>query len=257
VLDFRNGGSLFSLVNQVVLREAHDEPKMVVQCRGYAPPPATVGSPEVLVAFQDGINNDAALTSLGRALVDELNTTGFRTEFVGGTPLTAGYEVSCAPQAEYASQSRHKEFAILWLSPAVREAFRPQDDDYPVQVQLQALGIPIISDVLETHLRQRLDAGRKTRLPPGLKRVLDRYAVSKDIVTLQHAVDGWPEFHFSALLDRNSRQLLLLVADSPSGLPAVLNLQPRSVDLHPDSSSESARIDFFLASRSTWLEWPL
>jgi hypothetical protein len=257
VLDFRNAANLFSLVNQVVLRQAQNEPKMVVQCRGYAPDPGPGGWPEVLVAFQDGINNQASLTPLGRTLVDAVLADGFRFEFVNGSPVSAGYEISCVPQAQYVSETTRKEFAILWLSPTLRDVFRQQDDTYPLQVQLQTLGIRIVPDDLKARLRVHLGSGNKTRLPLELKGVLDHYAATMDIVSLQRALTEWPQFEFSGLLDRNSRQLLLLVSDRQSALPAVLNLRPRSVETPPATGSETQQIDLFLASRGAWLEPPL
>lgn len=256
VLDFRNTFNLFSLANQVIMREAGDEPKMVVQCRGYAGEPGTVTPPEIMIALQDGIRDEKLLTPLGRTLMECLETDGFRLQFVDGSPAAAGYEISCVPQAQYLDQTLHKEFAILWLSPLLREAFRPQDD-YPIQVQLQGLRIPIVSDDLKSWLKSRLTAGRKTTIPPELKELLDHYIATMDIVSLQKAVRGWPNYEFSALLDRNTRQLLLLISEHGSAVPVVLNLRPRQAPMTASALSESERIDLFLASRSRWLEWHL
>ena len=256
VLDFRNTANLFSLVNQVVMRESKDRPKMALQFRGYANEPGVVNPPEFLIAFQDGIRNEETLTPLGRTLVKTLSNDGFRLQFVDGSPLAAGYEISCVPQAQYLSQSSQKEFAILWLSPSLREAFRPQSD-YPLQVQLQAVRVPVALDDLKTWLKSRLDSGRKTRIPEGLKEVLNHYVATMDIVSLQRALKEWPDFGYSALVDRNSRQLLLLISENPSSVPVVLNLRPRQTPMPIESLSETERIDLFLASRSPWLEWQL
>jgi gamma-polyglutamate biosynthesis protein CapC len=257
VLDFRNTANLFSLVNQIVLRQAQDESKMVVQCRGYAPDFGTGEWPDVLVAFQDGINNQASLTPLGRRLVDAMVTDGYRLGFVNGSSIAAGYEISSVPQAQYVDETRRKEFAVLWLSPTVRDVFRQQDDTYPLQVQLRALGIPITPDDLKARLKACLGAGSKTSIPAELKSVLDHYAATRDIVTLRRALAEWPQFEFSALLDRNSRQLLLLVSDRRSARPAVLNLRPRTTEPVPAVNDELERIELFLASRGAWLEQPL
>jgi hypothetical protein len=257
VLDFRNEANLFSLINQVCLREAHDQPKVVIQCRGYAGVPGLVGSPEILIAFQDGVRDELALSPLGRTLVDALAADGLRLQFVDGSPLTAGYEISCVPQAQYVNQSKHKEFAILWLSPTLREAFRPQDEDYALQAQLEALGVPLLRDDLKTWLKSRLASGRRTRLPAGLKSVLNEYLATSDIISLQRAVKKWPAFEFSALADRNSRQLFLLISDDRSAVPVVLNLRPRQTPMQVEAANEAERINQFLASRCPWLEWPL
>jgi hypothetical protein len=244
-------------VNQVVMRQAKTQPKMAIQCRGYAAPPGMIGPPEVLLAFQNGVRNEATLTPLGQKLVASLKADGIGLQYVDGSPMAAGYEVSSVPQAQYVNESTNKEFAIVWLSPTVREVFRPQEAEYPLQVQLEALNIPITRADLKATLDSYLGSGRKTRLPPELKRVLDQYVATMDIVSLQHAVKEWPGFEFSGLFDRNSQQVLLLISDDRSALPVVLNLQPRQTQLPAEPADETERIQSFLASRSPWLEWPL
>jgi len=256
-LNFRNAANLFSLVNQVVMRQTHDRPIMAVQCRGFASAPGDTGVPEILLAFPDGIRSQAMLTFLGHKLVSCLVADGFHLQFVDGSPLTAGYEISCVPQAQYVIESARKEFAILWLSSSLREAFRTQDNDYPLQVQLEALGIPIAREDVTSSLKARLDSGRKTHLPEGLKRVLDGYVTTTDIVSLAKAMNEWPNFEFSALIDRNSGQLLLAISEDRSALPVVLNLRPRQTQLETGPADEGEQIDLFLASRCRWLEWPL
>jgi hypothetical protein len=272
-LNFRNTANLFSLVNQVVMRQAHDRPKMAVQCRGFAGTTGLAEAPEVMLAFPDGIRNETMLTSLGRTLVGCLAADGFRLQFVDGSPSSAGYEISCVPQAQYVIESARKEFAILWLSPALREAFRSLNEDSSLHVQLEALGIPITRDDVTSCLKARLGSGQRTRLPQALKSVLDHYAATMDIVALQKAVREWPHFEFSAILDRNSGQFLLAISESSSALPVVLNLRSRQTSIEPDIppwnggpssqavgasiGAEDQRIDLFMASRSRWLEWPL
>jgi hypothetical protein len=126
-----------------------------------------------------------------------------------------------------------------------------------LQVQLQAVRVPVALDDLKTWLKSRLDSGRKTRIPEGLKEVLNHYVATMDIVSLQRALKEWPDFGYSALVDRNSRQLLLLISENPSSVPVVLNLRPRQTPMPIESLSETERIDLFLASRSPWLEWQL
>jgi len=257
VLNFRNTANLFSLVNQVTMRQAYDLPKMALQCRGFAIEPGVIDAPEVLLAFPDGIRNEAMLTPLGRTLVDCLSADGFRLQFVDGSPLAAGYEISSVPQAQYVIESARKEFAILWLSPTLREVFRSQDKDYPLQVQLDALGIPITRGDVATWLEARLSSTQRTCLPQALKSVLDHYVATMDVVSLQKAVTEWPGFEFSALVDRNSGQLLLAISADQSALPVMLNLRPRQTQAKAGTANEVERIDGFLASRNRWLEWPL
>lgn len=273
-LDFRNSANLFSLVNQVVMRQARDLPRMAVQCRGFASAPGVVDAPEVLLAFPDGIRNEAMLTPLGQTLVSCLAADGVRLQFVDGSALAAGYEISSVPQAQYVIESARKEFAILWLSQPLREVFYHPDENSALQVQLVTLGIPITRDDLPNRLTTRLSSGRKTRLPQALKRVLDHYVATTDIVSLQKALREWPGFEFSALVDRNSGSLLLCIAEPEGAVPVLLNLRPRQTMMEvepalpfmdtgnlPGSGIKNGgadeRIEQFLARRSRWLEWPL
>ncbi len=254
VLDLRNAANLFSLVNQVVLRQAHARPKMVVQCRGYTGGAGVVDPPEILVAAHDGIRDRAMLGSLGQTLLDYLEADGFRMQFVDGSPLAAGYEIFCVPQAQYINQSMNKEFAVLWLSPALRDAFRPQED-YPLRVQIEAAGVSIVQHDLKPLLKERLSSGRKTVIPPELRDLLVRYTKTTDVVLLLKALNGWPEFDYLALLDRTSKQLFLLISSDKEALPVVLNIRPRHDQMVAGAGAELERIDQFLRSRSPILEW--
>jgi len=259
VLDFRNTANLFSLISQVVMRESGEHPKMGIQCRGFARKPGVSGGPEVLVAFQDGIRTEAMLTPLGRTLLESLNADGFRVQFVNGSSLSAGYELSCIPQAQYIAECPgNKEFAIVWLSSTLREVFQPQDEEYPLQVQLRALGIPLAVGDLRGCLKDRFNAGTKTVIPAGLKAVLEHYVRTMDIVSLQNAMERWPDFCFSGLLDRGSGELALLISQDPTAVPVVLNLRPRLTPMPSDKPADgNQRVQLFLSSRSPWLDWSL
>lgn len=273
-LNFRNSANLFSLVNQVVMREACDQPKMAVQCRGFAGVAGDPTAPEVLLALPAGIRNKTMLTPLGRTLFDRLVADGLRLQFVDGSPSAADYEISCVPQAQYVTESARKEFAILWLSPALREAFHYVDGDSPILTQLEALNVPVTRVDVKNWLSARLNAERRTQIPAELRRVLDHYVATLDIVALQKAIQQWQDLRFSAMLDRNSGQLLLLISEEPTALPVIVNLRPRHTKpeaetdqsvLNPESSPghplrqgrESEEIDWFMASRDRWLAWPL
>lgn len=255
-LDFRNSTTLFSLVNQVVLREARGQRKMAIQCRGFSPAPG-LEQPDLLLAFPDGISEEPLLTPLGRSLVEGLTSNGIRLQLVDGSPLAAGYEISSMPQAQYATDAARQEFAIVWLSQALRDAFRSQDGDYALHAQLATLGVPVIREDVATWLHTRFVADQQTQLPEPLKRVLDRYVATLNIVTLQKAMQDWSSYGFQAVLDRNSGQLLLAISEGPASLPVLLNLRARENPPGAAPADADARLDWFIASRSRWLEWSL
>jgi hypothetical protein len=153
--------------------------------------------------------------------------------------------------------SARKEFAILWLSQSLREAFRAQDENDPLRAQIKALGIPLTAGDLKHQLAASPSTMGRTQVPRELKALLDDYVITLDIVSLQKAIVEWPQFQFNALLDRNSQQLLLLISDRLASAPVVLNLRPRPNSFETALENQAGPIDVFLASRSTWLEWPL
>ncbi|MCX7721527.1 MAG: hypothetical protein N2379_00495 [Verrucomicrobiae bacterium] len=254
VLHFRNPTNLFSLVNQVVLRQAHSRAKMVLQCRGFAVETEGSNPPEIMVALADGIRNKETLGPLAKQMWESLEADGFRLQFVDGSPVTAGYEVFCVPQAYYINQSMNKEFAILWLSPVLRDAFRPQEE-YPLRVQLGAAGIPIVQGSLKEHVARCLGSGRKTVIPDELRGLLLRYVRTMDVVLLLKARAEWPEFVYSALFDRGTKQLFLLISGEAGAAPVVLNLRPRHVQTEI-TGDELERLERYLSARAPLLEWP-
>jgi hypothetical protein len=273
-LDVRNPVNLFSLVNQVLMRRSQDRPIMAVQCRGFARVPGLADARDALLALPDGIRDEAMLTPLGRSLVQCLTEDGLRLQFVDGSPLTAGYEISCVPQAHYVIESARKEFAILWLSQPLRQAYHYPEEGSRLEVQLETLGIPTVREDVPTWLKHRLDSGRRTRLPPALKETLDHYAATMDIVSLAKAQHIWPEFEFMGVMDRNTGTLLLTIAEDQRAAPVALNLRSRTIVAEANGQSkisslqsevaeggattlDSRRIERFLARRSSWLEWPL
>jgi hypothetical protein len=256
-LDFRNRSNLLSLINQVVMRQSHGIPLMAIQCRGFSRASGAASGSEILLAFPDGISKKSLLTPLGRGLHDQLLSEGRPLQFVDGSPETAGYEISSMPQAQYVTESAHQEFAIVWLSQTLRDAFRSQDREYPLQVQLQALGIPIVHEDVANWLKTRLGSSHRTQLPPELRRLLDGYVATLDIVTLQKALEEWPTFELKAVLDRNSGQLFLVISKDPTALPVLLNLRSADRAFQPAHMDDRTRLEWFLASRNRWLEWSL
>lgn len=144
LMSVRNQASLFTLVNQVLLREAGDEPLLVVQVRAYsARPDRPQPDADVLLAFTDGTSEPRGLSPLGRALFDAIAAGGLTAAIVDGSPGTAGYEAG-GPQAQYLAQTAAKELAALWLSPEARAGYRQQFDNRAESSQFLALGIPSV-----------------------------------------------------------------------------------------------------------------
>lgn len=220
--------SLFSMVSQVLLREAGEAPLMIVHSRalGYredAPLPRA----QVLVSFAEGSFTGGAENPLGETLLETLTASGLDYQFVDGRPETAGYEVGNVPQSLYLDATRNKGFAALWLTPEARTAYRPQAQNRQEQLRFGALGIGTREADLEGFILQQASRASRQDVPAALRDGLGRYQSLSDVVTLRSLQAQWPEYTWERLIDRDSQQSFLAVTDTHGRLCLVANLNPR------------------------------
>ena len=259
VLRVDNIQNLFNLVNQVTLRESGDEPMMVLQARALgAHEDQPLPNVDIVLAFHNGVQNTETLSPLGLKLFDKLRADGVSLQFADGSPETAGYEAGRAVQSLYLNETRNKEFAILWLSPALRTHYRRQTENWWHEVQCQTLGIPTETSSLQSRLLEKALWETSEQVPQPLYEQLTHYISTHDIVALQAMIDRWNEFRFERFLDTSSGQAFLLVYSSRSKLMLVSNLFPRNVH-NSYSISEKANVEEtisrFIHTRSAWLRY--
>ena len=244
--------SLFNLVSQVTLRESPlDEPELVIHCRafGLRPVEEQTGS-DVLLAFSDGIIHERQLPMLGLRLLDALREDSLAYQIVDGTPDTAGYEVGGLPQSLYAANLPDKHFLILWLSPLSRDSYRQQSDNHLQEKQFRALQIPTLKHDLTDYLKTQ--AVPRSDIPDDLLSTMLHYQDNHDIVSLRRLQVQWPHWRLQRLIDLDSQQAFLTVADK-HGVFLVSNLNPRKpamqvqATVHPLSEQQVAA---FMASRA-------
>jgi hypothetical protein len=250
--------SLFSLVSQVLLREAGDEPVMIVHSRalGYradAPRPQA----QVLVSFAEGTFASAAGNPLGQALLATLDADDLSYQFVDGRPETAGYEVGNVPQSLYLNATRNKGFGVLWLTPEARSSYRQQTENRQEQARFSALGIETRDADLENYILHQDTADSRLQAPALLRESIGRYQSRADIVTLRKLQVQWPGYSWQRLIDRNTRQSFLAVFDTRQQLCLVANLHPRQFDRVISVTAgdmDPSRIREFIDSRAGLLE---
>ncbi|VAW77784.1 hypothetical protein MNBD_GAMMA14-848 [hydrothermal vent metagenome] len=244
--------SVFNLVSQVILRETPpDEPELIIHCRafGLRPIGEQTGS-DVLLAFSDGIIHEQQLPALGLRLLDALREDSLAYQIVDGTPDTAGYEIGGLPQSLYAANLPDKHFLILWLSPLSRDSYRQQSDNHLQEKQFRALNIPTLKDDLTDYLKKQ--ATGRTNMPDELLAAVLHYQRNHDIVSLRQLQVQWPHWRLQRLIDLDSQQAFLTVADK-HGVFLVSNLNPRKpflqirAPLHPLSEQQ---ITAFMATRA-------
>ena len=253
-----NKESLFSLFSQVLVREAGDEPLLLVQTRAYGLGEGKATSKaDVLVAFDSGVQLTGNLSALSQGLLQELEAAQLRLEMVAGAPQTLGYEVGSSFQARQLAAARNKEFVMLWLSPLTRAAYSQQAENYWQGAAFASLGIPSRELDLSAWLQQQALWGDGSQVPAEMRRVLGNYLESQDVVSLRRLLREWPQYRYVRVLGLNSRQAFLLVHDRQGRLLLVVNLAPRQPEASlrlADPTTAAQIIEAFLETRAGWLE---
>lgn len=254
LLRFANKVNLFNTVHQALLREAGNQPLMVVQSRATAerrdlPQPAT----DIVISTLSGAQHEMQLSPLGRGLIDTLKSYGMSYSLADGSPAQAGYEAGSVPQAFYLNATQNKELAVFWAVPLARASFLQQTTPTPQQAQTDALGLQTQTLDISAFL-----AGYGQifgPMPESLRHALMPYFTNPDIVLLHAALRQHPDLQFERWVDLNSRQGFLVVRDSRQRLLALANLSARdgskTVVFHPTQASSA--IASFIDGRAAWL----
>jgi len=251
LIKYINYKSLFSLVNQVVLREAG--PMLAIQSRAFAHS-AEGTMADVLLAFDKGLSTQAELSQLGKNLFATIQAEGLSIEFVHGQAQTVGYEVGSLPQSLYLSATRNKEFAIVWLSPTTRKYYRQQTENKLQQSQFKALNIASVNEPIDLYgyIRTRSTGGTISK---AFRARLKEYIETQDILILQDLVNIWPQNRLEYIIEVKSKQAFLLIY-AGERLSLIANLFPREPDNHYHMSANDANVTVtqFIRNRAGWLE---
>ncbi len=257
IIRMKNKESIYTLVNQVMIRENGNAPLMIVQCRGMGTKPdAPLPDTDVLLSLRSGVKLFSGLNSLTRDLMESLKKNGLSVKLADGSRGTAGYEVGRIPQAMYLDYALNKEFAIIWLSPMIRAHYRQQTENSIHTNQFQALEI----ETLEADLFNIMSGVKKQALtlPKGYKAQMSAYIKTHDIIVLDNILHQWPHLTYQRVIDLNSKQSFLLISQKADTLIAVINLFPRELNtgllMNPDHMDQN-KISNYIDGRIPWLEW--
>ncbi|NCS64540.1 MAG: hypothetical protein AUJ86_01030 [Hydrogenophilaceae bacterium CG1_02_62_390] len=259
ILRMANKESLFSLVNQSLLRASQGQPAWAIQCRTMgsradAPLPNT----DILVALHNGLARRDSLDAPGRRLVTLLDRYELSWRFARGGAAEAGYDALGSPQSLAVNATLDKTFAVLWLAPGSRSGFRQQSEHTPQEMQFLALAIPNVEADLYRYLAQHPLMMPATTLPTELHTLLRPYFTSQDIVALVAARQRFPALRWQRLTDVNSRLGFLLLLDATGRhVLAVVNLSARQPDSYLAAASGTlsrATVERFVNSGAAWLE---
>lgn len=249
-----NKTNLFNLVNQVMLREAGEQPLMDLQCRAFGQQLGeNMPEEDVLIAFADGADHTAALQPLQKQLVNNLLQDNWRLRFVDGSISTIGYHVGMNPQARYLNAAPNKNFAILWVSPLMRASFKQQHDVRLLNVQFKALEIPVYEGDVSHKILYEEKANAKSIASAYLDDISD-YQQNRDILLLSRIKSRDKKLY--RYTDINTLQTFLFVHNKKGQLILVSNLNPRNyrADLVVSSQDKLTNdIETFIESRMSRL----
>lgn len=251
--------SLFSAVSQTLVREAGDEPLLVIHSRARGNRPDLPQTPaDALLSVVGDVGSSSLASSLVDRLVEVIEQDGLSYELVDGRAATAGYEVENIPQSLYLQATRNKLFSAIWLSPQARMAYRQQDAVRQEVLRFNALAIETTELDLGVFVGQSRAAATGLPLPVGLREAIQHYQTRGDIVTLARIRSQWPNYRWKRVIDRDSRQSFLAFFDRATGLRLVANLNPRHHDavvrIDP-GAPDVAMVSRFVETRSALLEF--
>ena len=248
----QNPGSFVNLAHQAFLRSAKSGTAVVIQCRAFLPAP---GEPypdgDIIVStYQENRSAKQNRAALG-PVIDLLKGDGISVSELRVDDETSAYTVGVNPQAKYMDFSTNGAFAILWLSPFLRQSHQLLQPDDPVLKMLKALEMTIRGTPLPDYLNDKIFAPHSA-VNEALKIRLRQFRKSADIHVLQHVSAEFSGDKFEAVLDAASHQLFLVCLD-PEGRPRlVANLSPHSIERSHDAQSEKP--ESFIDARAAWLE---
>jgi len=256
LIKVENKQSFFTLASQVAIREAGDSPMMVLQSRAFGiRPDVPVPDADIILAFKSGIITRDNIDRMGSNVVDSLEKDGLRVAFVDGSEQVAGYEVGGLPQALYLNQSSNKDFAIVWLSPALRAGFRQQTENILQEKQFAALGIPSMEGDVYDELLPLIQRNALRKPGNSLVDLVRKYMASHDIVLLD-TMKKYRGVRLRRIIDLNSKQAFIELRDTNDNLLMLANLFPlddEKVLLLKANEFTRSFVDDFVASRAAIL----
>lgn len=221
--------NMFSLVNQVTLRESQSAEMMVVNSRAFSYRiDQQIPQADILFAMAKGVINTDQLSGLEGQLLEILDEDGLSVQSVNGLDETRGYEVGGALQAQYLKATENKSFAMLWLSPLVRAGYKQQDSNIWQVAQFKSLNVALLEQSLTDYVEQTTfsDSPEDLRV---MRKLLFSYMDNPDVLRLQQVVLQATKQGVSLkrLLDPGSKQAFLLIHGGNGKLLAIVNLLPR------------------------------
>ncbi|NNK14347.1 MAG: hypothetical protein HKP52_08920 [Desulfofustis sp.] len=148
--------------------------------------------------------------------------------------------------------------AVVWLSPLARLQYRQQTSNRQLDGQMKALNISRHDQDLFSFIKTNGQASKNLELPEEMELIIQEYLASHNIVLLHKALERFPRYRFSQLIDTSSKQVFLVIDQPHHGAAAIVNLYPRDmngtlgVEINSMSREDVAN---FVESRIAWLKF--
>jgi gamma-polyglutamate biosynthesis protein CapC len=253
-----NRSNPFHLVHSVFLRELGSRPMIVLQAQAMNLP----SEADLLLAAPDrAIEMERLSPVLGR-LTDELNQGGIKVGATDGSPEQSSYQIGHSLQSDSLELFENKEFAMLWLSPMLRDVYRAEDEtDGAQQSRFTSVDIESTQFHLADWLAEyepEFAQKRVVALEEPQLEMLFEFLTRQDVVQLKNVVDSLPNCRFTRVIDQRTRQaFLVLESRYERAYPFVVRLA-EPIDLTPRqfpvSRGDAAEVSDFLDSTATWME---
>jgi hypothetical protein len=220
-----NKNSFFHLGAQVMLREARDNPLMLVYLRGYSPVSSFIpfkgssSDADIFLDFDNGAIRNTQLTSLQKIFVDELKRDNFKVLFVDNAEETQGYGMMQIQELQYLNQTKNKELTLVWLSSSQRGFFRAPEHELLRLSHMVALNIPIEKTTID--IFQNVNTGNEVVLSKEALSSLQKYIETEDILYLSTFQNLVLPHRLIYVVDPSLQKSFLAVVDK-----GIINLFP-------------------------------
>ncbi len=251
--------NLFNLMHQAMMRESHDLPLLMVQCRAIQSPVAA----DIIMATADGVRIWDDLDNQCLRLADHFRQRGLEIALVDGAEETAGYALASSVHASTVTFYENKRFVGLWLSPAYRRSFQLPGEEGLEQAAFDALAIPTSRLPLITFLRQSTseteDATSITTTNSD-RQLITQFVESRDTVVLAALRQSHSDFTFDRVIDETSGLSFLVIGqrgqdDALNRLPIVIKLSGGSWNhsLFTVERYDAPSVQSFVSGASGWM----
>lgn len=261
MVQFSNKSSLFTLINQIIMRENFDEQLFVFSVRAFGfREDVELPDTDILISLSHGIRSNTGISSKLEALLKLFDKNNFSYQFVMGKEETAGYEIGSIPQSLYALISQNKVFGVIWLSPFIRKSYRQKHDDYVETGHFNSLDISTLEVDVNKHLSDNLKLFKSSSpivtIPEAFRLNLNTYLMNRDFLALMKSLNSVKDYAYQRLIDKDTRQSFLSVKDKNQRIVMLINLssiEQDSVININEKNTFDADIEKFINSKTAWL----